>query len=137
MLGGGGGGVNKMRGGVEPIQHGNWMRLGKGLGFRWDMGRCGSPSPSPGWLVRAKAANYFAAGTVPPEMKCDPTAYIEAAPEVSAPNLHSQENEMKFYAIASAVVLFLVSTAAFAQDSKTPQGSPNSKAEQASQGPFS
>jgi hypothetical protein len=37
---------------------------------------------------------------------------------------------MKFHAMASAVVLFLVSTAAFAQDSKTPQGSSNSKGEQ-------
>jgi uncharacterized damage-inducible protein DinB len=34
-------------------------------------------------------------------------------------------------------VLFLVSTAAFAQDSKAPQGASNSKGEQASQGPFS
>jgi uncharacterized damage-inducible protein DinB len=59
---------------------------------------------------------------------------------VSAPNLHSQENEMKFRTMASAVALFLVSTAAFAQDPKTPQGSPNSKGEQASQtnpNPFS
>jgi uncharacterized damage-inducible protein DinB len=40
---------------------------------------------------------------------------------------------MKLQAIASAVVLFLVSTAAFAQDSKTAQGAPNSKGEQASQ----
>jgi uncharacterized damage-inducible protein DinB len=56
---------------------------------------------------------------------------------VSVPNLHSQENEMKFHAIASAVVLFLVSTAAFAQEAKAPQGASNSKAEQASQGPFS
>jgi len=32
---------------------------------------------------------------------------------------------MKFHAIAPAVVLFLVSSAAFAQDSKTPQASPN------------
>ena len=44
---------------------------------------------------------------------------------------------MKFHAMASAGVLFLVSTAAFAQDSKTPQASANSKVEQASQGPFS
>jgi uncharacterized damage-inducible protein DinB len=47
---------------------------------------------------------------------------------------------MKFRAMASVVVLFLVSTAAFAQDSKTSQGSSNSKAEQASQAnpnPFS
>ena len=44
---------------------------------------------------------------------------------------------MKFHAMASAVVLFLVSTGASAQDSKTPQGSSNSKGEQASQGPFS
>ena len=44
---------------------------------------------------------------------------------------------MKFHAMASALVLFLVSAAAFAQDSKAPQGSSNSKAEQASQGPFS
>jgi uncharacterized damage-inducible protein DinB len=80
-----------------------------------------------------KVANYFAAGTAPPEMKRDPTAYIRAGPEVSVPNLHSQENEMKFHAIASAFVLFLVSTAAFAQDSKTTQGSSNSKGEQASQ----
>jgi len=40
---------------------------------------------------------------------------------------------MKFHAIASAVVLFLVSTAAFAQDSKTTQGPSNNKGEQASQ----
>ena len=39
--------------------------------------------------------------------------------------------------IASAVVLFLVSTPAFAQEAKTAQGASNSKAEQASQGPFS
>jgi uncharacterized damage-inducible protein DinB len=39
--------------------------------------------------------------------------------------------------IASAVVLFLVSTPANAQDAKTAQGASNSKAEQASQGPFS
>src|SRR5260370_7463098 len=44
---------------------------------------------------------------------------------------------MKFQAMASAGVLFLVSTAAFAQDSKAPQGASNSKGEQASQGPFS
>ena len=73
-------------------------------------------------------------------MKQDPTTYIKAAPEVSAPNLHGQENEMKFHAMASAVVLLLVSTGASAQDSKTPQGSSNSKGEQASQAnpnPFS
>jgi uncharacterized damage-inducible protein DinB len=52
---------------------------------------------------------------------------------VSVPNLSSQENEMKLHAMASAVVLFLVSTAAFAQDSKTAQGSSNSKGDQASQ----
>ena len=40
---------------------------------------------------------------------------------------------MKFHAMASTVVLFLVSTAAFAQDSKTMQGPSNSKGEQASQ----
>jgi uncharacterized damage-inducible protein DinB len=40
---------------------------------------------------------------------------------------------MKLHAMASAVVLFLVSTAAFAQDSKTAQGSSNSKGDQASQ----
>jgi len=39
---------------------------------------------------------------------------------------------MKFHVMASVGVLFLVSTAAFAQDSKTPQGSSNSKGEQAS-----
>ncbi len=47
---------------------------------------------------------------------------------------------MKFHVMASVVVLFLVSTAAFAQDSKTSQGSSNSKGEQASQAnlnPFS
>ena len=60
-------------------------------------------------------ADYLIAGTAPPEMKRDPV-----------PNLYSQENEMKLHAIASAVVLFLVSTAAFAQDSKTTQGSSNS-----------
>ena len=38
---------------------------------------------------------------------------------------------MKFHAIASALVLFLLSTAAFAQDSKTPQAS-TSKGDQAS-----
>ena len=44
---------------------------------------------------------------------------------------------MKLHAMASAVVLFLVSTAAFAQDSKTPQAS-TSKGEQASPAnPFS
>jgi uncharacterized damage-inducible protein DinB len=44
---------------------------------------------------------------------------------------------MKFHVIASAVALFLVSTAAFAQDSKTPQAS-TSKGEQASPAnPFS
>src|SRR5260221_1167379 len=57
---------------------------------------------------------------------------------MSALNLHSQENEMKFHAMPSAVVLFLVSTAAFAQDSKPPQGASTSKGEQASQAnPFS
>src|SRR6202171_6847945 len=91
------------------------------------------PAPGEG----QKVANYFAAGTAPPEMKQDPTAYIEAAPEVSALNVRSQESQMKFQAMASAVVLFLVSTAAFAQDSKAPQGASNSKGEQASQGPFS
>jgi uncharacterized damage-inducible protein DinB len=82
-------------------------------------------------------ANYLIAGTAPPEMKRGPTAYTRAAPGVSVPNLHSQENEMKLHAIASAVVLFLVSTPAFAQDTKTAQGASNSKGEQASQGPFS
>jgi uncharacterized damage-inducible protein DinB len=44
---------------------------------------------------------------------------------------------MKFHATTSAVLLFLVSTAAFAQDSKTPQAS-TSKGEQASPAnPFS
>src|SRR5260370_21595109 len=72
------------------------------------------------------------------EMKWDPTAYIKAAPGVSALNLYRQENEMKFHAMASAVVLFLVPTGASAQDSKTPQGPANSKGEQASQAnPFS
>ena len=40
---------------------------------------------------------------------------------------------MKLHAMASAVALILVSTSAFAQDSKTPQGSSTSKGEQASQ----
>ncbi len=45
---------------------------------------------------------------------------------------------MKFRAIASAVLLFVVSTAAFAQDSKTTQGPSNSKGEPAAQpNPFS
>jgi uncharacterized damage-inducible protein DinB len=44
---------------------------------------------------------------------------------------------MKFHVMAATVVLFLVSTAAFAQDSKTPQAASNSKGEQASPGPFS
>ena len=45
---------------------------------------------------------------------------------------------MKFHAMASAVVLLLVCTGASAQDSKTPQGSSNSKVEQASPAnPFS
>src|SRR6266550_4162024 len=73
-------------------------------------------------------------------MKQHPTAYIEAAPEVSARNLHSQEIAMKFHAMASAVAFFLVSSAAFAQDSKPPQtpSAPNSKGEQAPQtNPFS
>src|SRR6267143_3324256 len=65
-------------------------------------------------------------------MKWDPAAYIKAAPGVSALNLHLQENEMKFHAMASAVVLFLLSTAAFAQDSRTPPAS-TSKGDQASQ----
>ncbi len=56
---------------------------------------------------------------------------------MSVPNLHSQENEMKFHAIASAVVLFVVSTAAFGQEAKAPQGASNSKGQQASQGPYS
>jgi uncharacterized damage-inducible protein DinB len=82
--------------------------------------------------------NYFAPGAAAAEMKRDPTAYIRAAPEVSAPNLHGQENEMKFHAIAPAVALFLVSTAAFAQDSKTSQAASNNKGEQASPAnPFS
>jgi uncharacterized damage-inducible protein DinB len=67
-----------------------------------------------------------------------PNSVYKAAPEVSAPNLHNQENEMKFHAMASAALLFLVSTAAFAQDSKTPQGAANSKGEQTPQAnPFS
>jgi len=45
---------------------------------------------------------------------------------------------MKFHATASAVVLFLVSTATLAQDSNTPQRTLSSKGEQASQAnPFS
>src|SRR5260370_36613544 len=45
---------------------------------------------------------------------------------------------MKFHVMASAVVLFLGSTAAFAKDSKPPKGASNSKGEQASQAnPFS
>jgi len=64
------------------------------------------------------------------------SVYKSSAP-VPALNLYRQENEMKFHAMASAVVLLLVCTGASAQDSKTPQGSANSKEEQASQGPFS
>ena len=44
---------------------------------------------------------------------------------------------MRLHAMASAVVLFLVPAAVFAQNSKAPQGSPNSQGEQATQGPFS
>jgi uncharacterized damage-inducible protein DinB len=45
---------------------------------------------------------------------------------------------MRFHVMAAAVVLFLVSTTAFAQDSKTPQAASNSKGEQASPAnPFS
>ena len=45
---------------------------------------------------------------------------------------------MRFHVMAAAVVLFLGSTAAFAQDSKTPQAASNSKGEQASPAnPFS
>src|ERR1700738_914034 len=45
---------------------------------------------------------------------------------------------MKFHVMAAAVVLFLGSTAAFAQDSKTPHWASNSKGEQASPAnPFS
>jgi uncharacterized damage-inducible protein DinB len=62
-----------------------------------------------------------------------PDNVYKSSAGVSVPNLLSQENEMKLHAIASAVVLFLVSTAAFAQDSKTTQGSSNSKGQQASQ----
>jgi uncharacterized damage-inducible protein DinB len=66
-----------------------------------------------------------------------PNSVYRSSARVSAPNLYRQENEMKFHAMVSAVVLFLVSTAAFAQDSKTPQAS-TSKGEQASQAnPFS
>jgi uncharacterized damage-inducible protein DinB len=85
-----------------------------------------------------QVANYFAAGRTRAEMKRGPTAYTRAAAEVSVSNLHNQENDMKFPAIASVVVLFLVSTVAFAQDSKTTQGASNSKGEQTSQAnPFS
>jgi len=71
-------------------------------------------------------------------MKRDPAAYIKAAPEVSAPNLHSQENEMKFHAMASAVVLFLVSTAAYAQaGGQNSNQTPDKKGEQAQPNPFS
>src|SRR5260370_15590240 len=42
-------------------------------------------------LKGPRVANYFVSGRTPPEMKRDPTAYIRAAPRVSAPNLHSQE----------------------------------------------
>src|SRR5258708_29860308 len=66
-----------------------------------------------------------------------PNSVYKAAPGVSALNLYRQENEMKFHAMASAVVLFLVCTGASAQDPKTPQGASTSKGEQASQGPFS
>src|SRR5713226_5578567 len=66
-----------------------------------------------------------------------PNSVYKSSAGVSALNLYRQENEMKFHAMASAVVLYLVSTGASAQDSKTPQGSSNSKGEQASQGPFS
>jgi uncharacterized damage-inducible protein DinB len=67
-----------------------------------------------------------------------PNSVYKSSAGVSALNLHRQENEMKFHAMASAVVLFLVSTGASAQDPKTPQGASTSKGEQASQAnPFS
>jgi uncharacterized damage-inducible protein DinB len=67
-----------------------------------------------------------------------PNSVYKSSAGVSALNLHRQENEMKFHAMASAVVLFLVSTGASAQDTKTPQGASTSKGEQASQAnPFS
>ena len=66
-----------------------------------------------------------------------PNSVYKSSAGVSALNLYRQENEMKFHAMASAVVLFLVCTGASAKDPKTPQGSANSKGEQASQGPFS
>src|SRR5258708_5961708 len=66
-----------------------------------------------------------------------PTSVYKSSAGVSALNLHRQENEMKFHAMASAVVLFLVSTGGCERDSKTPEGPSNSKGEQASQGPFS
>jgi uncharacterized damage-inducible protein DinB len=66
-----------------------------------------------------------------------PNNVYKSSAGVSALNPYRQENEMKFHAMGSAVVLFLVSTGASAQDSKTPQGAANSKGEQASQGPFS
>src|SRR5712692_791093 len=66
-----------------------------------------------------------------------PNSVYKSSAGVSALNLYHQENEIKFHAMASAVVLFLVSTGASAQDSKTPQAS-TSKGEQASQAnPFS
>jgi uncharacterized damage-inducible protein DinB len=66
-----------------------------------------------------------------------PNSVYRSSAGVSALNLHRQENEMKFHAMVSAVVLFLVCTGAFAQDSKTPQAS-TSKGEQASPAnPFS
>jgi uncharacterized damage-inducible protein DinB len=59
-------------------------------------------------------------------------------PYASAPNLHCQEDEMKFHVMASAALLLLVSTKTLAQDSKTAQGALNSKGEQASPAnPFS
>jgi len=59
MLGGGGGGVNKMRGGVEPIQHGNWMRLGKGLVSDETWGVVGPPPRPPGCPVRGRGGELF------------------------------------------------------------------------------
>jgi uncharacterized damage-inducible protein DinB len=89
------------------------------------------------WRSEPKRAFLSSRFLSSPEMKRDPTAYIKAAPEVSAPNLHSQESKMKFRAIGSAMVLMLISTGAFAQDSKTPQASAT-KGEQASPAnPFS
>jgi uncharacterized damage-inducible protein DinB len=92
----------------------------------------------------SKPGAFQTEGTAPglwglTEMKWDATAYIKIALEVSVPNLHKEENEMKFRVMASAVVMILLSVAAFAQsDGKAPAAaSQDSKVEASPANTFS